>query len=274
MVKIKEHFKVISIDEIFADDDFNCRGRITANTVIELANSIQSEGLLQPIVVMPYEFEQYKYKLLAGFRRRLAHIVLKLKRIKAIIRPPMDQESALLLNLSENLNRKDLNILQEAKALKKLKDGGLSREDTAEKLGTSPGWVQVRYMLLDLPKALQEMASGKIITQKNIRELYTIMQSGNTEALIEAAKALKNAKERGRKISVCPKRKSNRNTKVVRKRFEIFEMMDHMIGQDLPGLHTRAMAWCAGEITTGELLDDCVIHAKARNKTFLMPNLF
>ena len=165
----KQTIKQIPLDDIHADAEFNCRGDILPIDVHDLALDIKERGLLQPVIVSPYTEEQeaetgYKYRLIAGFRRFTAHRVIQEKRILCIIRPDMvDEAEARLLNLTENTQRKDLNILQEARALTGLRALGVGEFDIAKRLGKSRGWVQVRCILLKLPEELhQEAAAGLI----------------------------------------------------------------------------------------------------------------
>jgi len=253
----------VPLNEIDADSEFNCRGAITPIDVIDLAKDIEKNGLIQPVTVCLFnaveqERTGLKWKLLVGFRRYYAHQVLKKLTIHATIHEHMDEVSARMFNLAENLQRKDLNIVQEAKAIKKLKDLGIKQEECAEKLGTSRGWVQVRFMLLELPEEVQaEFAIGAIV-QGGVRELYTVLNNFGKEACFSAAKKLKDGKARGIPATVSPT-KMKGTAKYHRKRQEIFKMIEHIIKHTSPSLMTRALAWCAGEITNDEFESDILL---------------
>jgi ParB family chromosome partitioning protein len=111
-----------SLDDIRVDTDFNCRGAITPISVHELANNIRTAGLIEPVVVRPYDKDGFKYDLVAGFRRTQAFKNLranepeKYSEIPVVIKNVTLAE-AKILNLIENIHREDLNILQEARAL-------------------------------------------------------------------------------------------------------------------------------------------------------------
>lgn len=237
--------------EILADDEFNCRGRITPTDVVDLARDIETNGLLQPVTVAPLNPPAggYKYRLIAGFRRYTAHKVLKRTDIPALVRAePMDEAQARVLNLSENIQRKELNIMQEARAIQKLKDLGLNEFDTASRLGMSRGWVQVRYMLLNLPEDIQIEAAAGVLNQTDVRAVYTVLKQDGKSAAYEAVRTLKDAKARGTQAIIKPVNATKRQDKRIRKKVEIMELMNSI--QDTLGnsVVTRALAWCAGEI--------------------------
>lgn len=266
----------LKISEIHDDEAFNCRGKITPIDVVDLAKDIKENGLHQPIVVCLYDDAQQaitgkKYRALAGFRRLMAHRVNDMKTINAVVKPPLSDVEALKINLAENIQRQDLTILQEALAIKRLKDYGLSETDTASQLGMSRGWVQVRFMLLALPEDIQQEATAGYITQANIRDLYTFYsKTGDKAQLYDAVKRLKEGKSRGQEVRVSKTKEQRLNEKRMRKRPEIFAMMEHIqesaIGN---GIWTRAMAWCSGEITTGQFLTSLQKYAIANKLDYI-----
>jgi ParB family chromosome partitioning protein len=267
----------VPLDSIHADSEFNCRGDITPMDVVDLAKDIQERGLIQPVTVAPYSAENaekygFKYRLLAGFRRYTAHRVNKSETIPSIIREDMmDEASARFFNLAENIQRANLSLLQEAKALKRLKDLGVPDYDVATRLGKSRGWVQIRYMLLALPEEIQAEVDAGFITQTNVRELYSIFRSAGKDSCFNAAKKLKDAKILGRKARSVNPNKSKPTSKHHRKRPEIFAMMEHI--QDSVGnsFATRCLAWCAGEISSNELFRDVKEEAELLNKPYHIP---
>lgn len=271
--------KMLSIptDQIDNDENFNCRGAILPIDVIDLANDIAEKGLLQPILIAPYNEEMKiktgkEYQLLSGFRRFMAHIVNKMPRIKCVVRDkPMGEAEARIFNLAENIQREDLNILQEAMAIKKLKDLGVGQEDAVRRLGKSRGWIQVRFMLLDLPDPIQKEAAAGFFTQVEIRDLKTIYSKGGKEEVFGAAKKLLEAKKKGDKISVKPVKPNDKHSKKVRKRLEIFEMMEHLRATLGNGLYTRALAWAAGEISDVDLYFSIKYYADQQGVIYTVP---
>lgn len=251
----------IPLNEILFDDDLNeGRGKIAPIDVAQLMNDIQEHGLIQPVILSNLTVNEQAetgkvYRLVAGYRRGYSFMFLGKPTIPAIIRGELSELDARLLNLSENLQRQDLNILQEARAIKRLRDLGLTREEIAEKTNTSSGWVQVRVMLLDLPEDVQQEAASGRLKQTHIRELTTIVKSAGKSAMYEAVRLIKEKQAKGEKeITVNPKR-DNPNIKLQRKKGEMFRMMDHIRKYFGNGIQTRTLAWAAGEISSADLYD-------------------
>lgn len=268
----------IPLTDIHADAGFNCRGDIAPIDVHDLAMDIKERGLIQPVVVAPYPPEKVietscKYRLIAGFRRYKAHQVIQLKTIFTIVRPDLVNETeARLLNLTENTQRKELNVLQEARAISSLILLGINEFEIAKRLGKSRGWVQVRSILLKLPKEVHEEAAAGIINQTQIRELYTIYLRDGKDIMFAAIKRVKHSKERGKKSITLNPNKTNLNVKKRRERVEINQMIERMIENDMVGLHTRALAWTAGQITTAELYTDMEKYARENDSMFIAPS--
>jgi ParB/RepB/Spo0J family partition protein len=265
----------IPLNKIFADDEFNCRGVIAPIDVVNLAKDIEQNGLIQPVVVckLSEPFDGYEYKLIAGYRRFMAHKIIKKTHIEAINKTEMlDEKKARLFNLSENLQRQDLNILQEATAIKRLHELGMSIEYIAKELSKSFGWVQVRVYLLKLPLAIQNEISQGYIAQLQIRDLYTIYESHGEKEAIEATKQLKEAKARGEAgVRLKVKNAKVKNTKRIRSRGEILNMLYHIQDVIGNGLHTRCLAWTAGEISDKDLFVDLKRMADEQGITFVLP---
>jgi hypothetical protein len=134
----------------------------------------------------------------------------------------------------------------------------------------SQGWVQIRFMLLDLPVEVQREVAAGLFNHAQIRELYTVFNQGGETACFEAAKELKEAKSRGRKITVDPNKKKP-SAKRHRTRAEIFEMMSLIQSNLGNGLFTRCLAWAAGEISDADLYCDLKEKAKQDNRIFNLP---
>jgi ParB family chromosome partitioning protein len=267
----------IPLDDIDDDYRLNCRGKITPIDVVDLAKDIALRGLIQPIAVSKYDeakkFETGKqWRLLAGFRRFMAHKINKATKIECVIRQIDNELDALTFNLAENIKRKDLNILQEAKAIERLRRLGVPEQEAAERLDASRGWVQVRFMLLGLPEEIQQEAAAKVITQENIRQLYTIYhKTGDKEQIFAAVRQLKEAKSRGRIIKITANKEQAKRQKKHRKRPEIFELMEHLQETVGNGLHTRVLAWAAGEISEEDLYYSIKVYADDRGLSYRIP---
>ncbi len=260
----------IPLIEIYCDNDFNCRGPIPPIDVVDLARSIELNGLQQPITIQPWDkMPGKKYRIVSGHRRFQAHRIIPLVTIPAIIKEGMDELTARKLNLEENIKRKDLNILQEARALKPFCDAGWTQDLMCGQLNQSRGWLQARIALLQLPEEIQQEAAAGYLTQEHIKQLATLKHK---ELQFEAVKKIKSAKinnEKGR-IRVAPK-KANPLAKRVRDRTEGFAMMETI--QDVlgNGFHTRCMAWILGEIADIELYRDIKEEAQKQGKNWQIP---
>ena len=130
----------------------------------DLADSIDANGLLQPIVVRKLETQLETgevYELIAGERRWRAHKHLEKKRIKSLVTEHDDSQSATLA-LIENLQRSDLSSMEEAYALRQLMDlTKMTQEAVAKKIGKSRPYVANILRLIQLPDEIQTMISKK-----------------------------------------------------------------------------------------------------------------
>lgn len=129
----------------------------------ELARSLDAYGLLQPIVVR--EVGKGKYELIAGERRLRAAKLLKWERIPCVVREgETTNRSKIELSLLENLQRRDLNSIEEATAFKQLTtEYGMGQDEIAERLGRSRVSVTNSIRMLNLPREVQQgLIEGKI----------------------------------------------------------------------------------------------------------------
>jgi ParB/RepB/Spo0J family partition protein len=261
------------MDDIFCDDDFNCRGAIAPIDVLDLSKSIDKIGLQQPITIQPWDKQPgKKYRIISGHRRFQAYRLLQPKRdtIPAIInRSPMDELTARKLNFEENLKRKDLNILQESRALIPFDRAGWTQEQIASELSMSKGWVQARLALLKLPDEIQQVAAAGLLTQEHIKQLASMKSK---QQQFEAVKKIKEAKLAGEKKKIeVVKKKRDVLAKKKREPQEIFDMIE-MISKAIGfGFYTRCLAWSAGEISDFELMRDLRDEASKRGIKWEIP---
>jgi ParB family chromosome partitioning protein len=148
----------------------------------ELAASIATYGILQPLVVVKNDSGD-GYELIAGERRLRAARMANLKTVPVIVREASDLER-LELALIENIQRADLNLIEEAEAYKKLNDEfGLTHEQIAERVGKSRPVVSNIIRLLTLPAEIQQaIAEGKI-TEGHAKVLLEIKDAEKRLAL-------------------------------------------------------------------------------------------
>ena len=261
----------VKLGEIFVDDGFNCRGKLEPIDVVDLARDIEARGLIQPVTVAPYVQDGYKYRLIAGFRRTFACRILEHKIIAAIVRDDMiDPKEARLFNLAENVQRQDLNVLQEAHALQHLYDMGLGQLEIAERLGKSRGWVQIRACLLQLPDNVQNEAEAGFITHTQIRDLYTILKTDGAEAVFKATREIKDRVLKGdRSVNIKYKSSKDYKSKRVRQRSEMRRMMDFLVTNIGYGIHTEVLGWAGGEQTTEEFCDSVRAKTDELGRTYI-----
>ncbi|MEI3610044.1 nucleoid occlusion protein [Pseudogracilibacillus sp. SO10305] len=144
----------------------------------ELAQTLQTHGMIQPIVVRKKGEETYE--VIAGERRLRAAKSLGWERISAIIRNLSDTETASIA-LIENIQREELSVIEEAKAYEQLLAmHELTQEALAQRLGKSQSTVANRIRLLSLPERVQEALMERVITERHARALMKLKE----EALI------------------------------------------------------------------------------------------
>ena len=145
-----------------------------------LANSIIKYGVIQPIIVRNVG---EKYEIIAGERRYKASKVAGLKKIPAIVNNTDDNTSAEMA-LLENLQRKNLTVIEEAKSYKKLIDRGFTQELIASKLSISQSTIANKIRLLNLPKSVQDALLYNKISERHARCLLSINNDELKEELL------------------------------------------------------------------------------------------
>ncbi len=135
----------------------------------ELASSIKENGLLQPILVR--ETASGRYQIIAGERRFRASKLAELTEIPAIV-IDKDDKKAAEISLIENIQREDLNPLEEALGYRALKeDYGMTQEELAERIGKSRSAIANALRLLDLPREVLELVAAKTLSAGHARTL-------------------------------------------------------------------------------------------------------
>ncbi len=171
----------------------------------ELSNSIKNQGLIQPIVVR--EIENNEYEIIAGERRWRACQLAGLHSVECVVMS-VSEESVYELALVENIQRQNLNVVEEAKAYKNLiRINNLKNEDLAKKLGKSSSHISNLIRILELDDEIHQMIiDGKI-------------SMGHARALIGVPNAVERAKEIfEKKLSVRDVEKSTSKYKQTRKK--------------------------------------------------------
>jgi ParB family chromosome partitioning protein len=150
-----------------------------AETLAELADSIKAQGVVQPIVVRPLEVtpgsgESQRYEIIAGERRWRAAQMAGLSEIPAVIRHIPD-EAAIAVALIENIQRENLNPLEEARALSRLiSEFGLTHQQAAEAVGRSRAGVSNLLRLLELSPEVCELLEKRSLEMGHARALLAL----------------------------------------------------------------------------------------------------
>lgn len=149
----------------------------------KLAQSIREHGIIQPIIVTKINDE--KYELIAGERRLEAAKLAELKEVPAVIRLASDQQK-LELALVENIQRHNLNAIEEAMAYKKLREEfSLTQEEIAQKTGKDRSTVANTIRLLELPVEIQRGIIEEKITPGHARAILSLENPEKQRALYE-----------------------------------------------------------------------------------------
>ena len=175
----KEEIVKVSLDEL-RSNPYQPRQVFDQNALEELAASIKEHGVFQPIIIK----KSIKgYEIIAGERRVKASKIAGLKEIPAIVREFSDTEM-MEIALLENLQRENLNSIEEAAAYKQLINNiGLTQEQLAERLGKSRSHITNMLGLLSLPKQAQELISNKKLSMGHARVLSKLEDEEQINAL-------------------------------------------------------------------------------------------
>lgn len=153
------------------------------NALSELAVSIKNQGVIQPLLVRLLPGMPQRYEIVAGERRWRAARMAGLTEVPVIMTEYTDKE-AMTVALVENLQREDLNPMEEAEALQALKEAhGLSQEALAEQLGKSRSAVANALRLLQLSPAMQDALARGDISAGHARALLSVGDSMLRDAL-------------------------------------------------------------------------------------------
>jgi len=175
--------KVLPLDDIIPNPN-QPRRAFSEKALEELASSIKSQGLLQPLLVRPLgPGKPDTYEIVAGERRWRASRLAGLTEVPVMIRSLSAQET-LTAALIENLQREDLNPLEEALGLQALKEEfGLSQDDIAQKLGKSRSAIANSLRLLSLPESMRPLLAEGKLSAGHARALLSVTEPKSQEYL-------------------------------------------------------------------------------------------
>ena len=220
----------INIDKIKAGR-FQPRSNFDDEKLKELTNSIKKQGILSPILVREHGLNDFE--IIAGERRLRASKMAGLETIPCLVDQKKDQD-ALISALIENLQREDLNAVEEAKGLDRLKrEFGLTQDEVATSTGKARSTIANSLRILSLPQSVLEMLSKGIIEKGHAKLLVSLTPK---EAEIIAKKIAKESisiKELSLTLSSKTKNKSFKpkvkNTDLLDIEREMSETFGHKI---------------------------------------------
>jgi ParB family transcriptional regulator, chromosome partitioning protein len=160
------------------------RTRFVESALEELATSIRSNGIVQPIVVRR---SGDRYQIVAGERRWRAAQKAGLRRVPVTLKEISD-EKLLEVALIENIQRQELNVVEEARAYRKLLDNiGFTQEELSERVGKDRSMISTALRLLKLPDQVLEFVENEQLTPGHAR---TLLVSNDSARQVEVAKAI------------------------------------------------------------------------------------
>lgn len=190
------------------------RQKVAEEGLAELAQSVRAHGVLQPVLVRPVSGG---YELVAGERRWRAAVMAGLSSIPAIVRDVGEAER-LELALVENLQRQDLNPMEEAGGFRQLMERfGYTQEQLAARVGKSRSYVANALRLLGLAPAVQEMVEAGRLSAGHARALLAISEQGlqvaAAESLVRRGASVRQAEEMVRReVGQGARRRAPRGT--------------------------------------------------------------
>jgi ParB family chromosome partitioning protein len=200
----------IEIDRI-DPNPYQPRQHLEQGKIQELARSLAQEGLMQPLVVRRVGS---RYQLIAGERRWRAARVAGLIRVPAIIRD-VEEDRLLELALIENIQRENLNPIEEAGAYKRLvSELGLSQEQVAEKVGKDRSTVANLLRLLRLPEPIRDAIGRQELSPGHARPLLALKESQTqiqiAQAIVEQGLSVREVERQVKAVLAPPKQEKNK----------------------------------------------------------------
>lgn len=167
----EESSNVIALDRLISGK-FQPRKNFNQDTLKELADSIKAQGIIQPILVRMISNNQYE--IIAGERRWQAAKIANLKEVPVIVKDISDS-TALAMALIENIQREDLNVIEEARGIRRLIDEfNITHEEAAEAVGKSRASVSNILRLLNLCEHAQKALETKKIEMGHARAILSL----------------------------------------------------------------------------------------------------
>jgi ParB family chromosome partitioning protein len=175
----KERFLLCPIGDI-TPNMYQPRKTFNDASIKELADSIKEKGIIEPLIVRRNPI--HGFELIAGERRLRAAKAAGLKEVPVVVSDATDEES-LEFAIIENIQREDLNALEEAEAYKSLMNFGLSQEEVAKRVGKERATVANYLRLLKLPHEIKEELAKGTISMGHARAILSLDGHGHQTEL-------------------------------------------------------------------------------------------
>ena len=220
---------------------WQARSDFNEESLKELADSIRVNGIVQPPIVR--RRTDGKYELIAGERRTRAAIMAGLKRIPVLVVDAGDRKAAEM-GVVENIQRKDLNVIEEAEGYRLLKDKfGITQEDVAERVGKSRPAIANSLRLLELPDEVKQLLTRGILSAGHAKVLLSVEGERNRTLLA------RECAERSLTVRDLEKRVKRMMQPVVEPKKGIPDLPDSYVRNLVEVLHRHL--GCAVRLTSG-----------------------
>lgn len=199
------HFRNLRLD-MLQPGKYQPRRDMALNELEDLANSIRLQGVIQPIIVRPISRD--RYEIIAGERRWRAAQLAALETIPALVRE-LDDQATLAISLIENLQREDLNPIEEAMGLQRLVDEfSLTHQQIADQVGKSRAQISNLIRLLGLPNEIKLMIENSDLEMGHARALLTLDRSDQlycARTISKKGLSVREAEELARRTQTQPR---------------------------------------------------------------------
>lgn len=233
---------------------WQARGDFDETALQELADSIRANGIVQPPVVR--RRDDGKYELIAGERRTRAAIMAGMKKIPVVLVDADDRKSAEM-GVVENIQRKDLNVIEEAEGYRLLKDTfGITQEDLAERVGKSRPAIANSLRLLELPDEVKQLLARGLMSAGHAKVLLSV--EGEKDRVLLARECA----ERTLSVRELEKRVSRMKAPVAEPKRGVPDLPESYVRNLVEVLHRHL--GCAVRVTSG------VTHANGKHTKGVM----
>ena len=244
--------EVVAVD--IERSPWQARSEFDEAALKELADSIRANGIVQPPVVR--RRADGKYELIAGERRTRAAIMAGLKKIPVVLADADDRKAAEM-GVVENIQRKDLNVIEEAEGYRLLKEQfGITQEDVAERVGKSRPAIANSLRLLELPDEVKQLLSRNILSAGHAKVLLSV--EGERDRTLLARECA----ERSLTVRELEKRVARMKKPVVEQKKGTPDLPDSYVRSLVEVLHRHL--GCAVRLTSG------VTHANGKHTKGLL----